>query len=420
MAGLSCALQLANSRVPVKLLEGSDRVGGRVRTDSVDGYLVDRGFQVYLDAYPSAGELLQLDRLDLRSFEPGALVWRGGKLHRVMDVFRRPRELMTSAMVPVGSFWDKLKVGSLRYRLLRKPVEEIWADEEISTEAYLRRFGFSERMIDEFFRGFYGGIFLERELRTSSRMFEFTFKMFSLGAATVPAGGMGEIPRQLHDRLTELAGKNTAEFGQRVQKIEKIRDLNLRDGKANFEVLIEGGESLAARALVIATEMHEAVRLIPGREPTKGGWRSEVSLAYAVKESPFREPLIALNGEGAGLVNNVCDMTTVAPGYAPADEGLVMVTVLGSPELDGLSEGVLNELNQWFGGGVNSDSWSLLQMEEIKHALPEQLPGEKENEPAVEVGGIWRCGDYLVSASIDGAVISGRKAADLVQDSLFG
>ncbi|MEM1442926.1 MAG: FAD-dependent oxidoreductase, partial [Verrucomicrobiota bacterium] len=194
LAGLSCAVRLEEAGKSVLVLEASDGVGGRVRTDKVDGFLLDRGFQVYLDAYPEAGIFLDLDALDLQTFEPGALVWKTGQLRPVMDVFRRPATLFSSAFQPIGTLFDKLLVARLRAKLIRKPVEEIWTAPLQTTGDYLRQFGFSDRMIDDFFRSFYGGIFLEDLLVTSSRIFEFTFKMFSMGSATLPAKGMQAIP----------------------------------------------------------------------------------------------------------------------------------------------------------------------------------------------------------------------------------
>jgi len=217
LSGLSCAVTLHEAGVPVRLLEASDGVGGRVRTDEVEGYLLDRGFQVYLDAYPEAGKLLDLEALNLCSFEPGALVFDGKTLHPVMDVFRRPKSLIRSALAPVGSIFDKLKVAVLRQKLLDSTLEDIAARPDATTESYLQEFGFSERMIDVFFRGFYGGIFLERDLKTSSRMFEFTFRMFSQGYATVPAKGMGEIPAQLLRRLPDGA----VTFNSKVVSVEE-------------------------------------------------------------------------------------------------------------------------------------------------------------------------------------------------------
>ena len=203
LAGLSCALELHKQGRPFLLLEKSDSFGGRVRTDKVDGFLLDRGFQVFLDAYPEASNILNLSALDLQEFEPGALVFHQQKLHRVMDVFRRPQHALSSLRAPVGKLRDKALVARLQLHLKKSSLESIAKREDISTAQYLRNYGFSELMIERFFRSFYGGIFLENELRTSSRMFEFTFKMFSLGAATLPANGMEEIPRQIAAQLPE-------------------------------------------------------------------------------------------------------------------------------------------------------------------------------------------------------------------------
>ncbi len=212
--------------VNVLVLEASDGVGGRVRTDRHRGFLLDRGFQVYLDAYPQAGQELDLDSLDLHRFRPGALVFIGGELHRLMDPFRCPVEALSSAFAPVGSLRDKLLTAKLRNQIRHLSVAEIESRPARSTAERLRQFGFSERMIDEFFRPFYGGIFLESELRTSSRMFDFTFKMFSEGAATLPAGGMGAIPEQLAARL--VAG--TIQLGARVASI-RPDGVGLDDGQ---------------------------------------------------------------------------------------------------------------------------------------------------------------------------------------------
>ena len=144
MAGLSCAIYLHRAGVPVNIFERSDSIGGRVRTDLVDGFLLDRGFQVYLDAYPETGKLLDLAALDLKAFEPGALVYRSGKLHRLMDVFRRPGSILTSTTAPIGSLMDKLRIGLLRRKILGSSLEEIANRDDRSTEAYLRDFGFSD------------------------------------------------------------------------------------------------------------------------------------------------------------------------------------------------------------------------------------------------------------------------------------
>ena len=201
LSGLSCALTLQDAGLHPLILEASDGPGGRVRTDIQEGFLLDRGFQVYLDAYPNAGALFDDSSLNLQPFNPGALVYRQGVLHRVMDVFRSPQHLLPSLFAPVGSLLDKLQVARLRTSILKTPLEQIGQSEDLKTEEFLSQSGFSKRIIDTFFRAFYGGIFLERDLRTSSQMFEFTFKMFSEGSATLPAKGMGQLSEQLANRI---------------------------------------------------------------------------------------------------------------------------------------------------------------------------------------------------------------------------
>lgn len=378
-------------------MEASDAVGGRVRTDMVDGFLLDRGFQVFLDAYPEAGALLDKSLLDLHAFQPGALVFDQGHLHRVMDVFRVPRYVLTSALAPVGSWLDKLRVAWLKWQLGEASLESLTSEEEMSTEAYLRRAGFSSRMVDGFFRSFYGGIFLERELRTSSRMFAFTFKMFSQGYATLPARGMGEIPRQLASRLSP----STIRLRQRVTEV--------RAGG----VTLESGKRCAGDAVVVATDATIANQLLPGLNGVEPSWRSVTCLYFAASRSPLREPIIALNGSGLGQVNNVCVPSDVAPGYAPDGQSLISVSVLGMPDPRGLADRVQTELRAWFGSQVHD--WRHLRTIPIARALPEQPPGVGMRGPGYRMQhGVYVCGDFQWSASIEGAMLSGKRAADAV------
>ncbi|MFZ4681214.1 MAG: NAD(P)/FAD-dependent oxidoreductase [Terrimicrobiaceae bacterium] len=395
LAGLACAVRLQDAGAQPLIVEASDEVGGRVRTDMVDGFRLDRGFQVYLDAYPEAGKLLDLSLLDLRPFKPGALVYLDGRLHRVMDVFRDPRTLLASALAPVGSLADKLRVAALKWRISRSSLEEIAAREDLTTEAYLQRAGFSSRMIDVFFRSFYGGIFLERDLRTSSRMFEFTFQMFSRGSATLPAQGMQEIPRQLAGRLP----------GDAI--LRGVRVSEVLPGK----VTLESGETLSGDAVVVAADATTAARLIPGLVTKEPEWRAVTGLYFAAKESPLREAIIALNGSGRGLINNICVLSDVAPDYAPPGQALVSISVLGEPVIPDLEKQILVEIESWFGTDVRS--WRHLRTDRIKHALPEQPPVAGPSGPRFrKIDGIFVCGDHLSTASIEGAIISGLRTAD--------
>lgn len=398
LAGLSCAVRLYEAGIAVCVVEGGDGVGGRVRTDEVEGFLLDRGFQVYLDAYPEAGRLLDLEALELRAFSAGALVYDGERMVRVMDVFRSPRHLLGSALAPIGTLMDKVRVALLRFRAVGSSEEEIGRRRDVRTEDFLRGFGFSEGMIDGFFRAFYGGIFLERELRTSSRMFEFTFKMFSEGSATVPARGMGEISQQLARRLPGGV----------------IRLNSPVVAASGSKVLLANGEELRGSRVVIATHAAQTAELVPGFARQAPGWREVTNVYYAAGVSPLGEGIIALNGSGVGLVNNFCVISDVAPGYAPAGSSLLSVSLLGVHRDGEIPEDVREELRGWFGDQV--EGWRHLRTDVIRYALPEQAPGG-DAPGCVEVDGMYLCGDYLASASIEGAIVSGGKAGDAVIES---
>ena len=395
LSGLACAVTLHEAGIPVQVFEASDGVGGRVRTDQVDGFLLDRGFQVYLSAYPEAGKLLDLEALNLQPFEPGALVFDGSNIHRVMDVFRRPTTMIESALAPVGTFMDKVRVALLRFRSLGSSETEIAARPDQQTKSFLQKFGFSENMIEGFFSAFYGGIFLERDLRTSSRMFEFTFKMFSQGSATLPATGMGAIPLQLAKRLPP----------------QTIRIHSAIASATPDTLSLPSGEEILGSQVVIATQAPQTARLVPGFAAKEPAWRSVTNVYFHTEKSPLSEAIIALNTSGEGQVNNVCVISDVAPDYAPKGRSLISVSLLGIHKKPDTPDAVKEELYSWF--GEQTRDWKHLRTDLIKHALPEQGPGLK-SPGYLFIDGMHICGDHTSSASIEGAITSGIKTAEAI------
>ncbi|MEZ4521226.1 MAG: FAD-dependent oxidoreductase [Thermomicrobiales bacterium] len=209
LAGLSCGLHLAAEGIPFSIFEAADQVGGRVRTDEVRGFRLDRGFQVLLTAYPEAAELLDYGDLDLHPFYPGAFVRTGGRFHVLADPFRNPVDGGKTIATPVGSILDKGRVAQLRYRVRSGTLDDLWKHPETTSLNYLRQAGFSTSMIDGFFRPFFGGVFLEPDLRTSSRMLEFIFRMFAQGDIAIPATGMEAIPASLQPACRKAAFTST-------------------------------------------------------------------------------------------------------------------------------------------------------------------------------------------------------------------
>ncbi|MEJ2086826.1 MAG: NAD(P)/FAD-dependent oxidoreductase [Acidobacteriota bacterium] len=399
LAGLSCARHLHAAGVEVILLEAEAEIGGRVRTDRVDGFLLDHGFQVLLTAYPECQRQLDYDDLDLQNFAPGARVRYGGRFHTVADPWRHPVAGLLGAFTPIGSLSDKLRVARLRQRLLASDLEEVFSRPEVTTLAALEREGFSPAMVERFFRPFLAGIFLERDLATSSRMFEFVFKMFSSGSAALPAQGMQAIPKQLARSLPEAVIRT----GAKVVGLERGR------------VKLESGESVEADAVVLATASSDSATL--AGELTPISWCSTTCLYYAVAQCPFDQPMLMLNGEVRGPINNLCVPSRVARGYAPPNRDLVSVSVVGT-SADGseteaeLENSVRKQLREWFGSSV--DAWELLRIYRIPRALPRQSPPalEPAERPVRIADRLYACGDHRDNASIQGAMISGRRAAE--------
>lgn len=402
LAGLACACELFTSGVSSQILEASDGVGGRARTDVLDGFLLDRGFQVLLTAYPEAQRLLDYGALGLSSFAPGALVRFDDQFHAVDDPWRRPSKALRGLVSPVGSLRDKLKTAQLRRRVTHSSLQGLFNAPETSTLEALREQGFSDNMIERFFRPFFGGIFLERELRTSSRLFEFVFRMFSLGEAALPAAGMGAIAQQLLGRLPEgcvrLQGKVV--------------------GVAPRVVRLASGEDISAEIIVVATEQAAAAQLLGATAPTAS--RGTTCFYFAAEKPPMTEPMLVLSADGQGPVNNFCVPSLVSRGYAPAGAHLVSASVVGegAKAPNDLFAAVRNHLARWFGNDVYR--WRPLRSYWIADALPEQTTvcGVAAPKDDLAAPGVYVCGDHRDTASINGALASGRRTAEVIARSL--
>lgn len=242
LSGLIAATVLENNGYSPTILEASDRVGGRVKTDLIEGYRLDHGFQVLLTEYPMAQKYLDYSTLELQKFYSGSVLFEKGEQRIVADPLRNPSLILKTLLANVGSFSDKLKILKLNNTLKKKTLSEIFQDKEGLTLDYLKDFGFSENIIETFFRPFFSGIFLEPDLNTSSRMFEFVYKMFGSGFAALPKAGIEAIPQQLCQRL-----KHT-EFKYKT-KVHNVQDdkIILADGtvlKTHFTIVATAPKQL--------------------------------------------------------------------------------------------------------------------------------------------------------------------------------
>jgi phytoene dehydrogenase-like protein len=407
LAGLACGRALVRAGRTVRVVEAADRVGGRVATDTVAGFRVDRGFQVYNDAYPEGRRQLDLAGLDLGRFEPGALVGDGGGLRRVSDPWRRPLAALGSLLDGSVGIADGLRTARLRgdaIRALRAgrldPEAASAAGERTTREELVAR-GFSAAFIQRFFVPFFGGVFLERALDTAAPVFLFDFAMFSLGRACLPRGGMDAIPRQLAAALPPDA----VLLGRTVRHVEPGR------------VILEDGGGMTARDVVVATDGAAAAAIVP--DAFRGDWarrdmKATRLAAFAAERSPLFSPTLVVSAAPDGPIDNLTVPSDVAAGYAPAGASLVTTSIRGDwrgADRD-LADAVRMQAAVWFGEAALS--WRHVATVRVDRALPDESPAARRSRAGGPrlAPGLWVCGDHCGSASINGALVSGRRCAE--------
>ena len=402
LAGLVCADDLVRAGVDCTVLEASDGVGGRVRTDRVDGFLLDRGFQILLTAYPEVARRLDLTALDLREFAPGAVVRTADGMHAVGDPLRRPSQLLATVRAPIGSLADKLRLARLVLSVRTTAARDLLRAPDGTTLERLRSAGFGPDMIESFWRPLFAGIQLDPDLEVSRRRFDVVLKMLATGPTAVPAAGMGAIPAQLAAGLPD----GTVCLGSRVDRIDGTV-VHLADGSVHHP-----------RAVVVATEGPEAHRLL-GAAVDDPGSRAVACCWFATAAPPVAGTALALDGTGAGPVRNLAVLSEVAPSYAPAGRSLVAAAVPGPDALDpGLLARVVEQLAGWF--DTDRADWEHLRTDVIPHGQPRQAPPLAPRRRVALGGGRFVCGDHRDTASLQGAMFSGERTAAAVTRFLAG
>ena len=392
LAGLSAAVHLHRAGRNVHLVEASDGVGGRVRTDVLDGFRLDRGFQVLLTAYPEVSRQLDLPSLDLCRFEPGAMIWLEGHGHVVADPFRRPTRLWSTLRAPAGTLADKARLLRLRQHVRRGDGAQLLRGDDVSTLVALRRRGFSDEAIGRFLRPLFAGIQLDPTLGTSNRMFDAIYRSLASGDSAVPANGMQAIPDQLAAHLPADAVR----LGSPVAEI------------ATGRVTLGSGEQIDTDTVVVAVDGPTAHRLI-GTRPVAS--RPVGCVYFAADTPPPGGRHVILDGTSAGPALNVAVLSNVAPTYAPPGQHLIACATPADTG-DQLDTDVRAQLRGWWGPQV--DGWRHLRTYRIAHGQPDQQPPFSPKRAVVVADGIFVCGDHRDTASIQGALHSGRRCADAV------
>lgn len=391
ISGLIAARVLEDAGYSPVVIEATDRVGGRVKTDVVEGYQLDHGFQVLLTAYPAAQKYLNFDALELQHFLPGATVFRNGKKQTIGDPLRSISLLLPTLLSDIGTFSDKFKILQLNRLLKESTIPEIFEKDEKTTYQYLKDFGFSAGMIEHFFFPFFSGIFLEPKLETSSRMFEFVYKMFGEGVAAVPKAGIEAIPKQLKANLKQT----NFQFSTKVKAVQ--------DGN----IVLDNGTILESHFTIIAGASRT---LLSHQNLPEITWKSCDTLYFETSHRAITKPLIGLMPNKDTFINNIFYHTSLASQLV-GDKELLSVTVVKEHGLSDMEliKMVQKELEQYCG----TDSYRFLKHYFIPKALPklnglryEMLPAETSVK-----SGIFIAGDTQLNGSLNAAMISGERAA---------
>lgn len=391
LAGLQCARTLADAGRSVRVLEASDGVGGRVRSDRVDGFVLDRGFQVILTGYPALRAHVDLEALDLQPFSPGVTIRSDGRFVRLADPLREPLSAPQALRLVTPA--DAVRLLAWRRHLLATPGRQLADAPQQSTADLLAGRGFSRRLIDRFFRPFLAGTFFDPDLATSSRLTELVFRSFFRGEVAVPNRGMQALPEQLAAALPN----QSIHLDTPVWAVAPGR------------VDTDAG-SVRAGTVVIATDAPVAARLLGTRFPLDPVGRAATTLWFAAAASPVGGNHLVLGGDHDGPVTTVAVMSDVASGYAPPGRHLVAVSVLGDAD-PAVERTVRGQLSGWW--GMEVADWDLLRADRITYAQPRMNP---EDLPSVRRGvrvddGLWLCGDHRDTASLQGAMVSGLRTA---------
>ena len=398
IAGLTCAKYLRDKGKECLILEASDAVGGRVRTDVVDGFRLDRGFQVFLTSYPEAVKILDYDALNFKTLPSGARIRQDDGFITMPNPLKNLLNAPEALFAPVGGFVDKLKILQLNFNVANAPDPSADSAEKAETTlAFLQDYGFSDKIIKLFFQPFFRGVFLERNLKTDAAFFKFLFHHFSKGDVVVPEKGMQAIPEQLAAHLSP----DQIRLNSPVEKI------------AGKTVCLANGEQIEAEKIVLATDAHTAARLLG--EPSNVEFNATDCLYFTSDQRlyPADESYLIINSNADELIDHAIALSDVAPTYAPAGKTLLSVNVVGQNELsdDVLIEKISSELKNWFG---KNHEWRHLKTYRINEALPQFLDTSAKNKNLKINDFTYRCGDYAAYPSLNAAMKTGREVAEML------
>jgi protoporphyrinogen oxidase len=394
ISGLITAIELEKFGFNQTIIEASDRVGGRVKTDVVDGLQLDHGFQVLLEAYPQAKKYLNYKTLELQKLIPGAVIYKNGKSTLIGDPLRDFSLLLPTLVADVGSIKDKLSIFKLNLAMKNKSLVAIFDSEQVSTVQYLKAKGFSDRIIQNFFKPFFSGIFLETDLRTSSAMFEFTYKMFGEGLAVIPKEGIQAIPNQLKSQLTKTVFK----FNTKVKTVEEGR------------IVLEDDSVITSDIIIIAAD---ASKILGLAKPI--AWKACDNLYFEVEQNILKKPIIGLVADPEALINNIFYTTSITNNNTSKAQ-VLSVTIVKNHNLD--EADLINQVETELKSNCGIITKRFIKRYTIKKALPdlEHVDYSGNDAKFKFSDSIYLAGDTQLNGSLNAAMTSGETVAKLIAE----
>ena len=393
LAGLTAAGRLVEAGLDVVVLEASDGVGGRARTDRIDGFLLDRGFQVLNTAYPAARRVLDLDDLELQEFDRAALLHLDGRNHRVGDPRRELLALPRAATAPFGGLRSKAALAAYGATVTLEPASRIKQQDDVSARDRWAGRGLGDDVVDRLLRPFMSGVLLEEEMSTSSRFVDLMVRMFARGSSVVPADGMQQMAEQLAARLPV----GTVHLGSPVRAVE-ARGVTTDTG------LID------ARAVVVATDADSADALLGGSLGATS-WKGVTTMYHVATDAPLAEPTLLLDPDSDSPVNNTVVVSNAAPSYSGDGRALIATSLVHGKEHTFAEPVVRERLARLY--DTSTTGWDHLATYDVPQALP-AMPAPHAFRKPVRHGEVYVCGDHRDTSSIQGALVSGERAAGAV------
>ena len=384
IAGLACAQKCSESNRDFLLIEKSDRIGGRVGSLRNDSYVFDLGFQVYNTAYNTTNKLLRNKSDEFFSFLPGAKIISGKNSTIISDPMRNFSKVFHTIFSNIGTLNDKIKILTLKYRLSHYSINSD-ESEDVSTMDFLKRYGFSDKIIDNFFTPFFAGIFLEEKLDTSSKFFKYVFSNFNNGLAVIPKSGMQEIPDEI------FLNARPSDFLQSTKVLKILPKNNLQLNK---------GESVSFNKLILTNESCALVNQFNVRY-------NSITTVYLSTDLSFKDSRYIHLFPHDELINNVAFVSSVSSGYAPSGKTLISISIIAEDQINDLERTVKEKIAYYLGGVLHD--YTVEKILKTKKATISQMPGFFQPKTRTQ-DSVVLAGDHITNGSIEGAAISGIKA----------